>query len=74
MKTNNVILNPSIGDKVTFYVNAPLQNIGTTLVPRKGVVTKINRTTFSVKEKTGFERKISMQWHKNCTHIPKITK
>ena len=70
----NVVLNPAVGDKVKFYVNVPVQNIGTTLEPRYGIIKKVNPKTFTVVDGLGEEHKVAIEYHKNCSHIPTIIK
>lgn len=69
-----VVLDVKVGDKVKFYIDVPLQNIGTTGKKLIGTVTKINPSNFTVKDKKGEEHKISKKWHKYATYLPSILK
>lgn len=70
----NIVLNPAVGDRVIFYVNVPVQNIGTTLESRVGRVKKVNRKTFIVVDGVGDEHRVAIEYHKSCGHIPRIVK
>lgn len=72
--SKNVVLNPVVGDKVVFFVNEPVQNIGNTVAAREGVVKKVNRKTFTVVDGDGEEHKVAIEYHKRCTYIPTIHK
>jgi|LakMenE18May11ns_1017448.scaffolds.fasta_scaffold9959390_3 hypothetical protein len=73
-ETDFITLDVKIGDKVKFYLNVPLQNIGTTGEKQIGTVIKINPSTFTVKDKKGEEHKISKRWYKGATYLPSIVK
>ena len=73
-KDNYTTLDVKIGDKVKFYVDVPVQNIGTTGEKTIGTVIKINPTTFIVKDKKGGEHKIYKTWFKGATYLPSIIK
>jgi hypothetical protein len=73
-KNNYTTLDVKIGDKVKFYVEVPIQNIGKDGEKTIGTVIKINPTTFIVKDKKGREHKISKTWFKGATYLPSIIK
>lgn len=73
-KDDYITLDVKIGDKVKFYIDVPVQNIGKTGEKTIGTVIKINPTTFTVKDKKGKEHKISKTWFKGATYLPSIIK
>jgi hypothetical protein len=54
----------STGETVTFQVQVPLQNIGTTYEDRTGVIVKVNRKTIDV-----VENKYGNTWRVNMDEV-----
>lgn len=74
MKSKMVTLDPQVGSLVQFYVNAPVQNVGSTGEARTGVVVKVNSSTFVVVDEAGTEHRVGRQWSNRATYLPKILK
>jgi len=72
MKNKMLTLSPEIGNRVKFYVQVPLQNVGITGEARTGEVVKVNEATFIVIDEGGREYCIGRKWSSNATYLPKI--